>query len=94
MLASFMHDFEAERVRSKQREKEGPDAGKYNQVKGKTVTFDPRIPLSVRVMSLPLVERWVKQWNEAHPDAKPIERPTVIYEMTMPIPGDPTAPAE
>lgn len=88
LIAAFQHDFEAERVRIKM-QRDDPD-GKYSQVKGKKRILDPRIPLSVRAMSMPIIDSWRRRWNEQHPDETPIPQPLEEHDYGgVVIPGAP-----
>lgn len=71
LLAAFQHDFESERVRMKQHQ-DDPE-GKKTQ--GRRLELDPRVPLSVRVQPVHIIDAWIRKWNADHPEAKPIPRP-------------------
>lgn len=59
-----------------------------------SLMLDPRIPLGVRVMKLPLIDAWRLKWNKEHPDEPPIARPGVKYDFgDVEIPNAPKASA-
>lgn len=88
LLAAFQHDFEAERIRLKMAS-EKEDTTKYNQVKGRRIIVDRRIPLSVRVLGPHLIEAWVIKHNKETGDDIP--RPEIVYDLGDQIPNAPDA---
>lgn len=70
LLAAFIHDFEAERVRT---ELAGDDdAPDLNYV---LTDVDQRIPLKIRTLPLQQIEAWVKNWNASRDEAEWIQVP-------------------